>query len=342
MLSEIEQENNLSRKSRLLYLCYQTGKIGRSELMAFLSGQVQVHGQTSWGRYCSRLKDLAESDGRIDVEQLLTKLNSDFIPAREKMQLLHLHLCQVGDLEPIARWIEKAAKSSDAMLRIGAGRIQSLMNMHKRQAREELDYDGIDEVGTPESVQAFLDLPRNVKLFWLMRDQKEDTAREAFLYRNALELLQLEEDEFILSNLVKKVPDAILWSEVLDFDLIDELIKFQEHENLRVQTNLLEGMEALMAQFRYRGKLYPLFVKATESHHPRVKSTALRVRYRYAPSETLRQVNGWLERIEDLEALRSIRWLLKSLPELHDKVLPEILRLEERLLLGPEFYEELQ
>jgi hypothetical protein len=230
-------------------------------------------------------------------------------------------------------WVHLHKQDENPYLRDSLRKVTMLMNLRRAEDPTALNFESICGYAEPLKVDDFFVLSRLEKLWWLMYSPNLEH-KDKFLIVFGIELLKQEFDEFVLSNLVKRIPESIARQSILQMELVTELTKFLKHSDHRIQANLIGGMDVLMQHsVRYRGLLYPLLCTACFSPSNRVSTTALGVRIKYAPKETQAILEEKIDSAKDIRDLDSLTWLVYKLTDPHS-LLDKVHLAKSRLSFG--------
>ncbi len=331
----LEAAQTAEEKAKILTRIFQSREYEPKEMEAFLAKVKETEPQTVLGRLCAQFLDvMRKGQGKsetFDEHGILFQIRTRSVSDHQKLVLLNQNLRFLHRSAPIMQWLEQQSKHGSGVIKSGTERILSMVQQEIKMFRPALSYDDAEGVTDPISIHDFFKMTRTQKLWWLMA-RREDSLREEFIFQNAQDLMQKETDSFVVSNLVKRIPEAIALRDELHLDLVKMLHVYEEHEDNRVRANLLEGYDVLMQKARYRIILYPQIVKATtEAKDNRIRSTALRIRYKYAPRETKAMVEAWISETNTLGTLASLRWLIESVPEVQQEFGTALKSLESEL-----------
>jgi len=332
VLQILEAAQTPEEKAKILTRIFQGREYEPAEMEAFLAKTKEKEPQTVLGRLCAQFLDvMRKGQGKSDTfdeHGILFQIRTRAVSDHQKLVLLNQNLRFLHRSAPIMQWLEQQAKHGTGVIKSGTERILTMVQQEIKMFRPALSYDDAEGVKDPVVVQDFFRMTRTQKLWWLMA-RREDALREEFIFQNAKTLMEQETDSFVISNLVKRIPEAIGAQEDLHVDLVKSLSIYEEHEDNRVRANLLEGYDVLMLKARYRVLLYPHVCKAAlEAKDNRIRSTALRIRYKYAPRETKTMVEQWISETKTLGTLASLRWLIESVSEVQEEFSEALKELE--------------
>ncbi|MBW7875619.1 MAG: hypothetical protein H3C47_06510 [Candidatus Cloacimonetes bacterium] len=319
MYLQIRAETSSEIKVGLLKELLCQKPVDADECMAFLEEEAAVSSCTVWRNACrNAVLELRRSAcNALSEEAVLAQLQSSFVNDSVKICLLQKHLSLLHSMPSVMDWIHSHRKDENVYLRDSLRKVVLLMNLRRAEDPTTLDFASICGYAEPSSLDDFFALNRLEKLWWLMYTPNLEH-KDKFLIVFGIDLLKRETDEFVLSNLVKRIAEAITRTSSLQIELINELTRFLSHSDYRIQANLIEGMDILMQHsFRYRGLLYPLLCQACLSKSNRVSTTAIGVRIKYAPNETQSLLEDKIESASDLRDLESLTWLAYKLADPH-------------------------
>lgn len=332
MFEIIEQAKQFEEKIHVSIMLFRNQSTNRQTLIQYLRSSFEEEPETPWGRWCQRFCDGVEKKKvrRPDEKALLTYLKSS-ASDYSKLEVLkshqsHLYVC----IETI-QWMENAIQHGSSTLQAGCERLLSQILTENRLFTKSLEPDYLPRLQDPLFLDDFLKMDRIHKLWWLIQD-RDDDVRYNFLLIHALELLNHENDCFILSNLMKRIPEAMLSSPRIDLDLLQTLMTYLEHEDSRVRANLVEGFGVLSAKARYRGFLYPNLRSLLHSAEPRTRANTLAIMMKYTPNDTEKIVKEWIHSANTLKEMCTLEWLLSTIPELQSQVQVYLKAMREKLL----------
>lgn len=339
MIEVLDAVSSPQEKIQLLTQIFHSREFEHEEMEHFLKYYKEKEPNTELGRVCARFLDIllkgkkGKSD-TFDEQGILFQIRTRSVSDYAKLELLNQNLRFLYRSAGIMQWLDQQAKHGTGGIKTGCQRILEQIEKESRSVRPALTYDDVEGLQDPVTLEDFLGFSRTQKLWWLMA-KREDSARDDFVFQHVKALMQSETDPFVVSNLVKRIPDAIAMQKELYPELVKALEIYHDHEDNRVRANLLEGYDVLMQKPRYRGMLYSYVCDAAMySTDNRIRSTALRIRHKYAPRETRIMVEDWIRDTKTLATLASVRWLIESVPDVKAEFATAIKGLEAELSIA--------
>jgi CRP-like cAMP-binding protein len=344
MLAQIRKEKNFRKKASLLKI-YAHSRDNLPELKQFLETELGKTHSKEWKTCCKRWlvwvdHNLLSKMAVFDPKDFLAQMKTDR-SLEEKVFLINSFLKFVNkEHKAIIAWFADQLETHDPKLRAVARKV--VEHFKKKGILGEEIKPKLFMESRP-SLNLFLQSRRDTKLEWL-HQALSLSGRKTCLYEWGVAALCFEQDEFVLSLLVKVLPEIFVTQ---DFDL-SRLVSLMEgflwHEDARLRANTLEGLSILNYKHEVGARIQEVFQNFLQDPDERVCTAALLGIHQTQPDTALENLREILRSMDSLEAVEPFHWLLEKEAEAHHDLRPlEVLarkKLEQIRVLSTE--EELE
>jgi len=319
MLAQIRKAKNFRKKTSLLKL-YAHSRENLPELKQFLETELRKTHSKEWKTCCKRWlvwvdHNLLSKISVFDPKAFLVQMKADR-PIKEKVFLINSYLKHVTtEHKAIIAWFVSQLETDDPKLRVVARKVSE----HFKKAgiwKEEIKPKLFME--SRPSLNLFLKSRRDTKLEWL-HQALSVSGRKTCLFEWGIAALSFEQDEFVLSFLVKLLPELYV-SKDLDLDLsrvVRLLEEFLWHEDARLRANTLEGLATLNYKHEVSARIQEIFKNFLQDPDERVCIAALLGIHETQPETALEHLRSILSQMDSVEAVEPFHWLLDKAIEDH-------------------------
>lgn len=328
MLSEIKATTDIRKRATLLQQCFRMGRIKPQVLRNFLKKEISGRDvDKQWMLVCNKWLEWLDEHQKVkakpfDKDDFLEQLDSP-IPLKRKVHLIKQAIPNLKkDDHDVFLFFEFHLSTDDPRERVLYRKVLDFLQKKgwwNPQIQVEL------APGQEVGINEFLQHSRDDKLNWLDAAMNFEGSRSS-LNTWGMNALTFEADLFVVSKLVKVLPQLYTASRLYFGRLLEILELFVVSKDARVRANTLEGMNYILQKNVNVERIENHFLEMMNDEDGRVKTTCLLLLYNNHPQETFEKIQGIVENSRSRYELESIRWVVEQnldLDQRFEKLLAE-------------------
>lgn len=314
MLTEIKSTNDIRKRATLLQQCFRLGKVKPQVLKNFLKKEVANRdADKKWLLVCNKWLEWLDEHQKVheqpfDKDEFLEQLDSP-IPIKRKIHLIKQAIPNLKkEDQDVFMFFEFHLSTDDPRERVLYRKVLDFLQKKGWwNPQIQVDLKPGQEVGLNE----FLQHSRDDKLNWLDAAMSFEGSRHS-LNLWGMNALTFEADLFVVSKLVKVLPQLYTSSRLYFGRLLDILEIFLKSKDSRVRANSLEGMNFILQKNVNVERIENTFLEMMNDEDGRVKTTCLLLLYKNHPQETFEKIQSIVEKSRSRYELESIRWVIEQ------------------------------